>query len=144
VTTVLDAGTYREGVDELLPLIDHLVVSEKFALSATGKKSPADALKPLAAYGAEAVTITSGKQGSVSRSANEMFYHPAFDVEVVDTTGCGDVFHGGYIFGLLRGWSLQQRVRFASACAALKARCMGGRTAIPVLEQVEEFLERHK
>jgi ribokinase len=61
-------------------------------------------------------------------------------MDVVDTTGCGDVFHGGYIYGLLQGWDIRQTVRFAAACAALKTRAIGGRTAIPDLPEVEAFL----
>jgi ribokinase len=126
-------------MERLLPLIDHLVVSEKFARQADN--NPEEALKKLAEYGAEAITITLGKAGSLSRSTDgQTFSQPAFKVDVVDTTGCGDVFHGGYIFGLLQGWPLPQTIRFASACAALKTRALGGRTAIPVLQVVENFL----
>ncbi len=139
VLTVLDAGTLRPGMERLLPLIDHLVVSEKFASQTND--NPEMALKQLAGCGAQAITITLGKKGSLSRSTDgQTFRQPAFKVDVVDTTGCGDVFHGGYIFGLLQGWPLPQTVRFASACAALKTRALGGRTAIPALQEVENFL----
>jgi ribokinase len=141
VLTVLDAGTFRAGMEELLPLIDHLVVSEKFARQATGEKAIAKALVLLARFGAQAVTITAGKDGSVSlEKGGEPVFQPIFHVDVVDTTGCGDVFHGGYIYGLLQGWALQHRVRFAAACAALKAKRLGGRTAIPCLAEVEVLL----
>jgi ribokinase len=66
---------------------------------------------------------------------------PAFQIEAVDTTGAGDVFHGGYIFGLLQGWDLERVVRFASAVAAIKCRQMGGRTGIPRLDEVMQFLQ---
>ena len=68
----------------------------------------------------------------------------SFEVNVVDTTGCGDVFHGGYIYGLLQGWDIRQTVRFAAACAALKTCALGGRTAIPGLPEVEAFLRSHE
>lgn len=139
VVTVLDAGTMRPGMERLLPLIDHLVVSERFARQADN--DPEETLKQLAEYGAETITITLGKAGSLSRNANgQTFLQPAFKVETVDTTGCGDVFHGGYIYGLLQDWPLPETVRFAAACAALKTRALGGRTAIPVLQEVENFL----
>jgi len=141
VTTVLDAGTLRLGMDRLLPLIDHLVVSENFAQQLLGRDDPEAALRQLAAEGAQAVTITRGRHGSISLDQDQQIVHqPAFDVTVVDTTGCGDVFHGGYIYGLLQQWPLPQRVRFAAACAALKARRMGGRTAIPTRADVEALL----
>lgn len=141
VITVLDGGTFREGTDELLPCIDHLVVSEKFALQVAAGGEPRHALEKLLRRGARAVTVTLGEKGShtLAWDGGE-FHQPAFPVAAVDTTGCGDVFHGGYIFGLLQGWPLRRTVRFAAACAALKARAPGGRTGIPSLAEVEGFL----
>lgn len=142
VVTVLDAGTLRPGMERLLPLIDHLVVSEKFACQAIRRDDPEAALKRLAEYGAEAVTITLGKTGSLSMNGDgRVFRQSAFAVDAIDTTGCGDVFHGGYIYGVLQDWPLPQTVRFATACAALKAKALGGRTAIPTLQEAESFLQ---
>ena len=66
---------------------------------------------------------------------------PAFDVKpVIDTTGCGDVFHGAYIAAKLRGYGIRQAAQFASAVAGLKVRAMGGRQGIPGITEVLEFL----
>lgn len=144
VTTVLDGGSWREGTAKLLPWIDHLVVSEKFAYQYGGADLD-NALTGLAAFGAAAVTITCGSGGSLSCAADgSRFTMPAFPVTAVDTTGCGDVFHGGYIYGLLQGYSLTEAVRFAAACAALKTRALGGRTAIPKRAEVDSFLAEHE
>jgi ribokinase len=141
VVTVLDAGTMRPGLERLLPLIDHLVVSENFARQIFGRHDPEASLRFLAGYGAAGVTITCGESGSVSiDNTGAVFYQKAFVMDVVDTTGCGDVFHGGYIYGLLQGWDIRQTVRFAAACAALKTRALGGRTAIADLPAVEALL----
>jgi ribokinase len=86
------------------------------------------------------LTITLGGRGSVTFRGDEIMSVPAFDVQAVDTTGAGDVFHGGYIYGLLRGWDLMETVRFASALAAIKCRAMGGRAGIPGLGEVMESL----
>jgi len=145
VMTVLDAGTLRPGMERLLPLIDHLVVSENFARQILGRHDPEEALKALAGHGATAVTITCGESGSVSMdAAGSVFYQQAFKMDAVDTTGCGDVFHGGYIYGLLQNWPLPQTVHFATACAALKTRALGGRTAIPDLPEVNAFLQSRR
>ncbi len=126
----------------MLPLIDHLVVSENFALQLTGCHDPRLVMQSLLAFDAKAVVVTCGKAGSYSSEAGgEVLHHPVFPIRAVDTTGCGDVFHGGYIYGLLNDYDLQQRVRFATACAALKTRQLGGRTAIPNLSEVELFLQ---
>jgi len=144
ITTVLDAGTMRPGVDRLLPLIDHLIVSEDFARQVTGHHDPKEAIRFLSGHGASGVTITRGALGSTSMdSVGSVFHQQAFNMDVVDTTGCGDVFHGGYIYGLLQNWGINRIVRFASACAALKTRALGGRTAIPDLPEVETFLRAH-
>ena len=68
------------------------------------------------------------------------FHTPSFDVEVLDTTGCGDVFHGAYIVGQLHGWGLRETAQFASAVAALKARKLGGRAGIPTFDETIAFL----
>lgn len=141
VMTVLDGGSVREGSEELLPLIDHLVVSEKFADQICPDMAIADQLSALLAYGGGVATITTGSDGSWSQARECLpFHQPAFPVNAVDTTGCGDVFHGGYIYGLLQGWSLQVIVRFAAACAALKTLQLGGRTAIPNLDKINNML----
>ncbi len=140
VVTVLDGGTLRPESERLLPLIDHLVVSERFARQLCPSDTPV-ALARLLEYGATAATITFGAGGSHTLTrAGDSFHVPAFAVPVVDTTGCGDVFHGGYIYGLLQGWPLRKLVVFAAACAALKTRALGGRTAIPTLAEVESLL----
>lgn len=144
VVTVLDGGTLRPGMKQLLPLIDHLVVSERFARQIAPDAVTAAAIDRLFAWGAQAVTVTLGARGCLGRSADgPLLRLPAFPVTVVDTTGCGDVFHGGYLFGLLQGWDLAQRLRFASACAVLKARSLGGRTAIPRYAEVMSWLADH-
>lgn len=136
VVTVLDGGSLRDGSRDLLPLIDHLVVSQKFARQFCGNEDPREALAPLLDTGAKAVTVTCGAEGAWGLSAGEIFHQPAFVVDVLDTTGCGDVFHGGYVYGLLQGWSHRRVVRFASACAACNSRCLGGQGGLPSLVEV--------
>ena len=70
----------------------------------------------------------------------DIFTTPAFDVPAVDTTGAGDVFHGGYLYGVLQGWELRRSVTFASAVAAMKCRLPGGRSGIPTRAEVDLFL----
>ena len=60
-----------------------------------------------------------------------------FEVNAVDTTGAGDVFHAGFIYGLLQNWEVAEILRFANAVAALKCRDLGGRKGIPTLEKSE-------
>ena len=116
---------------ELLALADHLIVSQGFARKLTGKRSPEHAVRALARAGHEVVVVTCGDQGCwySKRGMPAPKHQRAFKVEAVDTTGCGDVFHGAYAFGLARNLSLEERLDLASAAAALKA----GRDAGPAI-----------
>jgi sugar/nucleoside kinase (ribokinase family) len=71
----------------------------------------------------------------------EILYVKGFKVNTVDTTGAGDVFHAGFIYGLLQNWELINILRFANAVAALKCRDLGGRKGIPTLEEAYELLK---
>jgi sulfofructose kinase len=131
----------RAAYPALLEPIDHLIVSSRWATAATGAEAPAQAARALWHDQRAAVVITCGSDGAWYMDAHTAPTHqPAFAVDVVDTTGCGDVFHGAYAVGLLDGYSLGERVRFAAAAAALKATRLGGRPGIPTRAQVESHL----
>ncbi|MCP4268025.1 MAG: hypothetical protein GY777_21050 [Candidatus Brocadiaceae bacterium] len=141
VKVVVDSGSRREDPLALVKFADYFIASEDFTSKYYNGNDPKVAAKELLKQGAKTVIVTMGEKGSICVSRENYFHQPAFKVNAVDTTGCGDVFHGAFIFGLLRGWDLNQTVRFASATAALKCREIGGRKAIPVLGDVEKFLE---
>ena len=138
---MLDAGRLREGILDIAKVCDYVVASEEFAKEIGWKDSAEEFREILGKLKLKTVTITLGVRGSLTFVKNKFFHVPAFEVDVVDTTGAGDVFHGGYIYGLLQKWSLTDTVRFASAVAALKCRQMGGRAGIPALDEVAEFLK---
>ena len=127
---------------ELVATVDHLVVSERFARQWTGEDQPGPAAEKLFHAECRAVVVTCGPDGCwyVGVSGEAARHVPAFAVEVVDTTGCGDVFHGAYAAALAWGRDLPWRVRFASAVAALKATHPGGQAGCPRLAEVEKFL----
>lgn len=129
---------------ELLALVDHLILSQTFAQKLTGASDPATAVKLLWTAERKVVAVTCGAEGCCYLSAGAAMQHqPAFKVKAVDTTGCGDVFHGAYASTLARGLSLADRIRFASAAAALKTTQPGGQAGIPTRVRVEEFLQTH-
>lgn len=127
---------------ELLALVDHLIVGESFGRQFTGATTPAAAAKKLWRKDRSAVVITCGARGCwhFDGSASAARHLPAFRVKAVDTTGCGDTFHGAYAAALARGLPPVERLRFASAASALKATRHGGQAGIPGRREVERVL----
>ena len=120
---------------------------EKYAARHSGQaSSAAEAARQRAGLPATAgdpdkvVAVTSGVEGAYFVSSAGAFHQPSFKVPVVDTTGCGDVFHGAFAFGLAQDWELPKIARFAAAVAALKCRKLGGRAGIPTFEETEKLL----
>jgi sulfofructose kinase len=128
---------------ELLELVDHLILPAGFAAELSGRSDPREAAQALWSAGRELVAITCGADGAwwIGRAAPEQPRHqPAFPVQVVDTTGCGDVFHGAYAAALARGQAAENRMYYAAAAAALKATKPGPQAGIPTRAEVEIFL----
>lgn len=138
-----DEATVPAQTIELLSHVDILVCGGGFCRALTGKEDIWSAGPAALAFGPEVVVETQGEVGSFSFSAGEAFHTPAFEVEVLDTTGAGDVFHGAYLVGLLHGWDLRLTAQFATAAAALKCTRLGGRRGIPCFDETIEFLRRH-
>jgi ribokinase len=145
IPVMLDAGRVREGMLELARLSDYVVASEEFARDMElpdFSEDEARFLRLARGILPGIFTVTYGHRGSVTLIGEKVVHQTAFEVQAVDTTGAGDVFHGGYAFGLLKGWSLVDTLRFASALAAMKCMRVGGRAGIPSLDAVLEFLGR--
>ena len=142
VTVSLDAGTFVPEIETLLALSDIVIASEKFAARYTGEANMAAAAKKLFANARRFSAVTMGKAGSIGFDGKNLFKCPAFKVDVVDTTGAGDVYHGAFIFEYARGSAWAECMRFAAAVSALKCTQFGGRTGIPNLKTAERFM-RH-
>lgn len=144
VTVSFDGGAGLASPEkmELVGLCDVLVVARQFAQEVTGFQELEDCAQGLLRLGAHTVVITDGTAGSRGWAADgQRCYQPAFEVEVADTTGAGDVYHGAFVVGLLEGWPLQRNMAFSSATAALKCTRIGGRAGIPTMPEVEQFLK---
>ena len=126
---------------KLLALVDHVVMSEEFAAELFGITDARDAVLRLWSPTRAAVAVTSGEAGCYfTDDGRHVAHQPAFNVTVVDTTGCGDVFHGAYCAALAEGMPLAARIRLASAAAALKATKQGAQAGAPTRAQVEKML----
>jgi len=131
VPVLVDAGSLREGMLDLVPLSHAYLASEKFARELTGGDRPLEACRELAARGAKVAGVTLGDRGYVAVVGGRVIEGPAVAVDAVDTTGCGDVFHAGFGHGLLSGWTPASSLRFAAWAASRVAARLGGRSGIP-------------
>jgi len=138
VPVVLDAGSLRPGMLDVVRLTDHLIAAEHFVEEYAHGESYESALCGLKKLGPQVVVVTLGERGSMGVWDEEIFYFPPLPVKAVDTTGAGDVFHGAYIYGLLHEWAAPERIRLATAAAALNCRAIGARAGIPTLEEARE------
>lgn len=133
--------------EQIAPLVDHLIVGINYAQRKTGGEQPDDmvrALRTLSNHRAT-VVVTAGERGcwyATGTADSDIIHVPAYPVMVVDTTGCGDVFHGVYAAGIAMGDDVASAIRLASGAAALKATVHGGRAGIPNRDSVEAYISR--
>jgi len=138
-----DIDNIYEGLPELLPLIDVLITSAAFPHRLTGiADERASLIETKARYGCAIVGATLGALGAVVYCDGQFIESPAFAVPggCRDTTGAGDAFHAGFIYGMLRVEDLESCMKLGNAVAALKCRSLGGRTALPTEGELKEFL----
>jgi ribokinase len=143
-TAVLDAAAtdrpVPEGMRALVAETDVLICGSGFGAMLTGHEDPWQSGRAVLDMGPRIVVQTEGTEGSYTVSPDDQFHTPAFEVDVVDTTGAGDVFHGAYLVGLVRGWDLRRTATFASAVSAIHCTVLGNRKGIPSMEEVDAFL----
>ncbi len=139
----VDMDNVFEATDELLRLTDILVVSSDLPQKLFGTSKTEDALRKLyERSGATVVGITLGSTGSTLLCGEQFFETAGFPVPGIcrDTTGAGDAFRSGLLYGVLTGQDIETCARMANAVAALNCREVGARTALPVLAELEELL----
>lgn len=138
-----DIGSVRNDVSPLLPLVDQLVVADGFAFPFTRTRKATDAIRKLSRLCAGSIVVTEGTNGSTGFEAGRIIRQPAFRVKAVDSTGAGDSFHAGYLYGLLKGFDMAERMKFGAATAAIKCTRPGARAGAPKLRQVTQFLRKN-
>ncbi len=135
VQVVVDAGSLRKGMLDLARMSDYYLASETFAEALVGEGKALEACYKLAEFGPGLVGVTLGSKGYVVLDRGTVIERPAYSVEAVDTTGCGDVFHAGFIYGLIQKWDIDRSLDFAAWAAAKVSLKLGGRAGIPALEK---------
>jgi sulfofructose kinase len=147
IPVVADLDDLYPGYEQLLPHIDFLITSRDIPGRLTNDENLLNSLPKVAQrYGCRLAAATLGHEGVLAWDGQRYYYAPAYRVDSVDTTGAGDIFHAGFIFGLLRDWPLQRRLEFACAAAALNCKGVGARGGIQSVEEIESLMlrgERH-
>ncbi len=139
IFTLIDIDKVEKKTPELIRDVDFLITSSTFGPKLTGIEDREKALLALKRYNKGFLCATLGSEGAMAVVGDRIVYSRGFEVEAVDTTGAGDVFHAGFTYGLIKNWDVMEILRFANAVAALKCTRMGGRS-VPTLEEVDSFL----
>jgi len=134
---IVDAGSFAADSRELLSCGDVLVASERFASELAPAAELERSLHRLQDLGPKTCVITLGPEGAAGIDRDGQVHHePAQLVDVVDTTGAGDVYLGALTYAILRHWPLARCMHFAGIAAGLKCQSLGARAGIPKLSQV--------
>jgi sulfofructose kinase len=129
------------GIEALLPNLDYLITSRDIPGRLVGEQDLRKSLPALRTrYGCRLTAATLGHEGVLAWDGSQFQYAPAFRVDTTDTTGAGDIFHAGFIYGLLRGWPLSRQLDFACAAAALNCTGVGARGGIQTVENIERLI----
>jgi sulfofructose kinase len=141
VPVVADLDELYPGVEELLPKLDYFVASRDIPGRLVGGRDLREALPEVhKRYGCVLTAATLGEEGVLAWDGTKFWHAAAYRVRVLDSIGAGDIFHAGFIYGLLQKWPLQRQLDFACAAAALNCMAVGARGGIQPVERIEELM----
>ena len=151
IPVLIDADMYSESLEQHIGDIDYFIGSE-FVFDAMfpgakekGLKNLEKEVDQIRARGPKTVVFTFGEKGCIGKGPEEEYFTlPAFQVDVVDTVGAGDVFHGAYAVAVTKGLSTKECARYASGTSAIKCTRIGGRAGVPTEDVLLKFLETGK
>ena len=141
----IDIDNIFDGILEMIPLVDVFMSSREFPEKLLGIKDEREGLREIKSrFGCPLVGMTLGANGSLVLCEDQFIETTGFEVPggCKDTTGAGDAFRVGLIYGLLRGESVETTLRMANAVAALKCRAIGARTALPNVDELNFLLAK--
>lgn len=141
IPVIADLDELYPGVDGLIPKIDYLIVSRDIPAKLAGGFDLRESLLRIQSkFASRLAAATLGPEGVLAYDGRDFCYRPAFRVPVVDTTGAGDIFHAGFIYGLLQNWPLEKSLDFGCAAAALNCTGVGARGAIQPVADIENLI----
>ena len=141
IPVIADLDELYPGVEQLIENVDYLIVSRDFPSRLMKENDLAKALREMQlCYGCALTAATLGDEGVLAWEGSRILHRSAYRVPVVDTTGAGDIFHAGFIYGLHQGWPLEQQLDFACAAAAMNCMAVGARGGIHPVAEIEELM----
>ncbi len=141
--TSLDITHADPNAEAFIRNCDIVFAPVEFVEAFFGHRRFEQAALELAEMGPRWAGVTLGEYGSIGVAGDEIIRQPAFHIEVVDTVGAGDAFHGAIAYAALRDWPLARAMRFAAAAGALCCTGLSPRAPLPTLRQVDRFLREH-
>jgi sulfofructose kinase len=140
IAVVADLDRVVPKCAQLIEKTDFLIVSSNFPSEFTGVSDPLKAFEELHDKFAGFLAVTLGERGAMASVGNQCITFPGINVHPLDTTGAGDIFHGGFIYGLLQNWPLEKIMAFANAAAGLSCRHLGARAGIRPLSEILKYI----
>lgn len=134
-------GRWMAALAPCLPHLDVLFGNRDELACVTDSDSPPRMAALLRDRGVGVVAVKLGAEGSYVAGGTWRAFVPAYAVEVVDTTGAGDAYCGGFLAGYLREWDLERVARFANAVGAMCVTALGGTGGIRGMEETVHFME---
>ncbi len=142
IPVIADFDDAYSGIEELMRMIDYLIVSRDFPRRICGEEQLEKSLPILKTrFGCRIAAATLGTEGVLAWDGEKFHYACAYRVDAVDTTGAGDIFHAGFIYGLLQDWPLNGQLEFACAAAALNCTAQGARGGIRAVAEIEKLIK---
>ncbi|MGD0628221.1 MAG: PfkB family carbohydrate kinase [Terracidiphilus sp.] len=143
IPVIADLDELYTGVEVLIANVDYLIVSRDFPCRLMADPDLESALRRMhLRFGCKLTAATLGDGGVLAWDGRQLIHRPAYRVPVVDTTGAGDIFHAGFIYGLLQGWPLERQLDFACAAAAINCMAVGARGGIQSVEAIENLVAK--
>jgi sugar/nucleoside kinase (ribokinase family) len=141
IPVIADLDELYAGVEDLIANVDYLIVSRDFPCRLMADPDLESALRRMhLRFRCTLTAATLGEGGVLAWDGRQLHHRPAYRVPVVDTTGAGDIFHAGFIFGLLQGWELERQLDFACAAAAINCMASGARGGIQSVDAIEDLM----
>ncbi|MBW7461529.1 carbohydrate kinase family protein, partial [Paenibacillus sepulcri] len=138
-----DTGEWNKGVFELMTYMDVFLMNETEGLHYTGLEQVEDSLEHMSAF-SNHIVVKLGPKGAIAHKDGIRMHRPAYPVTAVDTTGAGDSFNAGYLYGFLNGLDTGTCLSYGNSCGALSVASYGGSGGAPDRAELEAFIRANQ